>query len=127
MRRSETHHRIVVRRWRVGSSANPSADIHSGFSKRFDTIFELSINPATVMVASFRPTGKTRMNPMLNQARAIQTPAAGSPASAVLASNKVIRNTYLLLAMTLAFSALTAAAAMAMNLPHPGQIGRAHV
>ncbi len=62
------------------------------------------------------------MNPMLNQARAIQAPAAGSPASAVLASNKVIRNTYLLLAMTLAFSALTAAAAMAMNLPHPGLI-----
>ena len=62
------------------------------------------------------------MNPMLNQARAIQTPAAGSPVSAVLASNKVIRNTYLLLAMTLAFSALTAAAAMAMNLPHPGLI-----
>ena len=62
------------------------------------------------------------MNPMLNQARAIQTPAAGSPASAVLASNKVIRNTYLLLAMTLAFSALTAAAAMALNLPHPGLV-----
>ena len=62
------------------------------------------------------------MNPMLNQARAIQTPAAGSPASAVLASNKVIRNTYLLLAMTLAFSALTAAAAMALNLPYPGLV-----
>ena len=61
------------------------------------------------------------MNPM-NQARAIQAPAAASPASAVLAGNKVIRNTYLLLAMTLAFSALTAAAAMAMNLPHPGLI-----
>ena len=61
------------------------------------------------------------MNPMFNQARAIQAPAA-SPASAVLATNKVIRNTYLLLAMTLAFSALTAAASMAMNLPHPGLI-----
>ena len=61
------------------------------------------------------------MNPMINQASAIQIPAAGSPAAA-LAGNKVIRNTYLLLAMTLAFSALTAAAAMAMNLPHPGLI-----
>jgi len=61
------------------------------------------------------------MNPM-NQARAIQAPAAASPASAALAGNKVIRNTYLLLAMTLAFSALTAGAAMAMNLPHPGLI-----
>ncbi|OGA11534.1 MAG: BAX inhibitor protein [Betaproteobacteria bacterium RIFCSPLOWO2_02_FULL_65_20] len=47
--------------------------------------------------------------------------AAGS-ASSALATNKVIRNTYLLLSMTLAFSALTAAAAMSMNLPHPGLI-----
>ena len=61
------------------------------------------------------------MNPM-NQARAIQVPAIGNPVVAALASNKVIRNTYLLLAMTLAFSALTAAASMAMNLPHPGLI-----
>ena len=62
------------------------------------------------------------MNQMMKQAPAIQAPAAGSPALAVLATNKVIRNTYLLLAMTLAFSALTAAAAMAMKLPHPGLI-----
>ena len=59
------------------------------------------------------------MNP-LNQARAIQVPGAGHPVPAVLATNKVLRNTYLLLAMTLAFSTLTAAASMAMNLPHPG-------
>jgi modulator of FtsH protease len=38
----------------------------------------------------------------------------------VLATNKVIRNTYILLSMTLLFSALTAAASMALNLPHPG-------
>ncbi len=37
-----------------------------------------------------------------------------------LASNKVIRNTYSLLSMTLMFSALTAGASMALNLPHPG-------
>lgn len=53
-------------------------------------------------------------------------PLAGAPAAganpAVLATNKVIRNTYLLLAMTLAVSALTAAASMAMKLPHPGLI-----
>ena len=42
--------------------------------------------------------------------------------SAVLASNKVIRNTYMLLSLTLAFSAVTAGAAMALNLPHPGVI-----
>jgi modulator of FtsH protease len=38
----------------------------------------------------------------------------------VLASNKLLRNTYSLLAMTLVFSALTAGLAMAMNFPHLG-------
>lgn len=37
-----------------------------------------------------------------------------------LATNKVIRNTYTLLSMTLLFSALTAGGSMLMNLPHPG-------
>lgn len=37
-----------------------------------------------------------------------------------LAANKVLRNTYLLLSATLAFSALTAGIAMALGLPHPG-------
>lgn len=40
----------------------------------------------------------------------------------VLATNKVIRNTYILLAMTLLFSALTAGLSMAFNLPHPGLV-----
>jgi modulator of FtsH protease len=40
----------------------------------------------------------------------------------VLATNKVIRNTYLLLSMTLLFSALVAGISMALNLPHPGLI-----
>jgi modulator of FtsH protease len=34
--------------------------------------------------------------------------------------NAVLRNTYLLLSMTLAFAALAAGASMALNLPHPG-------
>lgn len=38
----------------------------------------------------------------------------------ILASNKVIRNTYTLLSMTLLFSALTAGVSMTLNLPHPG-------
>ncbi len=42
--------------------------------------------------------------------------------SAVSSTNKVVRNTYMLLSMTLAFSALSAGAAMALNLPHPGMI-----
>ena len=37
-----------------------------------------------------------------------------------LAGNKVIRNTYMLLSMTLLFSALAAGISMALNLPHPG-------
>lgn len=39
-----------------------------------------------------------------------------------LATNKVVRNTYLLLAMTLLFSAATASAAMVLDLPHPGMV-----
>jgi len=39
-----------------------------------------------------------------------------------VSTNKVVRNTYMLLAMTLAFSAITAGLSMAMNLPHPGII-----
>ena len=38
----------------------------------------------------------------------------------VLATNRVIRNTYTLLSMTLLFSAVTAGVSMALNLPHPG-------
>lgn len=37
-----------------------------------------------------------------------------------LATSGVLRNTYMLLSMTLAFSALTAGVAMAFNMPHPG-------
>ena len=40
--------------------------------------------------------------------------------SGALATNKVLRNTYSLLSMTLLFSAATAGVSMALNLPHPG-------
>jgi len=50
--------------------------------------------------------------PMVLQQSAIRESA--------LATNKVLRNTYLLLSATLAFSALIAGAAMAFNLPYPG-------
>ena len=49
---------------------------------------------------------------------AVAYPQRGT--ESVLASNRVIRNTYLLLSITLAFSALTAGVSMALNLPHPG-------
>ena len=51
-----------------------------------------------------------------------QAQALPAQASATLATNKVIRNTYLLLSMALLFSALSAGAAVAMKLPHPGLI-----
>nr|WP_243734432.1 MULTISPECIES: Bax inhibitor-1/YccA family protein [Idiomarina] len=40
--------------------------------------------------------------------------------ASTLAVNKVLRNTYSLLAMTLAFSAVTATISTMMNLPYPG-------
>ncbi|MCB1757085.1 MAG: Bax inhibitor-1 family protein, partial [Gammaproteobacteria bacterium] len=46
-------------------------------------------------------------------------PSSNSQTS-VLATNKVIRNTYMLLSMTLLFSAVTAGISMALKLPHPG-------
>jgi modulator of FtsH protease len=40
--------------------------------------------------------------------------------TATLATNRAVRNTYMLLSMTLLFSALTAGVSTALNLPHPG-------
>ena len=51
------------------------------------------------------------MNPR-NQTQAIPSPNVNQAITATLASNKVIRNTYLLLSMTLIFSAFTAAASV---------------
>jgi len=49
----------------------------------------------------------------------IAIPMPGTQTS-VLATNSVIRNTYILLSMTLLFSALVAGASMVLKLPHPG-------
>ncbi|MFM9913435.1 MAG: Bax inhibitor-1/YccA family protein [Methylophilaceae bacterium] len=48
--------------------------------------------------------------------------SSGSFESSVLSTNKVIRNTYTLLSMTLFFSAITAGLSVALKLPHPGII-----
>ncbi len=53
----------------------------------------------------------------MSRVRVMRQPQAG-----VLQTNKVLRNTYALLAMTLLFSAFTAWLSMALNLPHPGLI-----
>ena len=52
-------------------------------------------------------------NPILVQQQAAVRESA-------LATNKVLRNTYLLLSATLAFSAIMAGVALAFGLPHPG-------
>jgi modulator of FtsH protease len=55
-----------------------------------------------------------RMNPIQNSVLRTQT--------SVLSENKLIRNTYMLLSLTLLFSAAAAGMSMAYNLPHPGLI-----
>ena len=44
-------------------------------------------------------------------------PAVARRATSVLETNKVLRNTYMLLALTLVFSGITASIAMAMQTP----------
>ena len=61
------------------------------------------------------------MNPMTNPVAAVPLHAE-TVREAAPAANKVLRNTYLLLAMTLAFSALAASASVALSLPHPGLV-----
>jgi len=60
------------------------------------------------------------MNLNTPREQAIALPHGGG--ESVLATNKVIRNTYLLLSLTLAFSAIVAATSVALKLPHPGII-----
>jgi len=48
--------------------------------------------------------------------------SAARSTESVLATNKLIKNTYMLLSLTLLFSAMTAGLSMVLNLPHPGLI-----
>lgn len=48
--------------------------------------------------------------------------AVAAPRASQLATNKVLKNTYMLLAATLAFAAVTASAAVALNVPRLGLI-----
>jgi modulator of FtsH protease len=56
------------------------------------------------------------MNTPRSQAFALPSSASGSQ----LAGNRVLRNTYMLLSVTLLFAALTAGASATLKLPHPG-------
>jgi modulator of FtsH protease len=58
------------------------------------------------------------MNPNYPRSEAIALPHGG--VESVLATNRVIRNTYLLLSLTLAFAAVAAGMSVAFKLPHPG-------
>jgi modulator of FtsH protease len=51
-----------------------------------------------------------------------QTATLLTDQSQSLEQNKVLKNTYMLLAMTLLFSSITAAGSIALALPHPGLI-----
>jgi modulator of FtsH protease len=57
-----------------------------------------------------------------NQPQVTAVAGAERPIAAAPSANKVVRNTYLLLSMTLVFSAFAAAASMALQLPHPGLV-----
>ena len=50
------------------------------------------------------------------------TTVISRPESSILATNKVLKNTYLLLSMTLLFSAATAGLAMTLNLAPFGML-----
>jgi len=54
--------------------------------------------------------------------RTVDTISTKQRTEGALATNKVLRNTYSLLSMTLIFSALVAGTSMMLNLPHPGLI-----
>ena len=56
----------------------------------------------------------------MNTKPTVNSVAVGAPQSVPLEQQGVLRNTYRLLSMTLAFSALTALGSAALNLPHPG-------
>jgi len=55
-----------------------------------------------------------------NREHNMQTTRVLTDSGRVLETNKVLRNTYALLSMTLLFSAITAGVAATLNLPHPG-------
>jgi len=52
----------------------------------------------------------------------IENTAVPSGRARALETNKVLRNTYILLSLTLLFSALTATVSTLLNLPHPGVV-----
>ncbi|MBS3965410.1 MAG: Bax inhibitor-1/YccA family protein [Methylomonas sp.] len=63
-----------------------------------------------------------RYNHSVTQSSIAKPSIAQSSGAGILATHRVLRNTYLLLSMTLLFSAGMAGVAMTLDLPHPGLI-----
>ena len=59
---------------------------------------------------------------MNDRYNSVRSQTFGSSAVIDSASHRVLRNTYMLLSLTLAFSAITAGASAALALPHPGML-----
>lgn len=59
---------------------------------------------------------------MNDRYNSVRSQTFGSSAVIDSASHRVLRNTYMLLALTLAFSAITAGVSAALALPHPGML-----
>ncbi|HJV80844.1 Bax inhibitor-1/YccA family protein [Noviherbaspirillum sp.] len=62
---------------------------------------------------------------MNDRYQSLRTQGFGARAATTVidaSAHRVLRNTYMLLAMTLSFSALTAGASAALRLPHPGML-----
>jgi modulator of FtsH protease len=58
----------------------------------------------------------------MSSSRSLSVSRPAESIASTLASNRVIRNTYWLLALTLAFSAVIAGVSAALKLPHPGLV-----
>ena len=62
------------------------------------------------------------MNPITGRTMTLLRTGAEHSAATALGTNRVLRNTYLLLSMTLLFSALAAGVSASLKLPHPGLV-----
>jgi modulator of FtsH protease len=62
----------------------------------------------------------TQINLKIDKGNYMQSISTARSESQILATNKVLKNTYALLALTLLFSAVTAGISMTMNVPHFG-------
>jgi modulator of FtsH protease len=76
------------------------------------------VNITAAIIKIFQTESKMQQNPIRRDGTRV---AYGAPAAeSALATNKVLRSTYILLSMTLLFSAAMAGVSMALNVPYFG-------